>query len=238
MLIISNTVTNTLATITNGTNIYLQQQITTTHISNITETLTNTINNIPQLDKVWYQDPTMWAAIATVVSAIIMACTFLKIKQQEKDTQYREDKKELRERIEKYILPEYEKLKEIRTGKDKIIPIEDIENFNLYSYQSLVNLQLYSIGLFYQDKIIKICNKIKVYYPIIESPKEYSDPARRLFSILLHNISMALYRALIDEQVFEGLMRSIDPQTKELERNLTPIEIKRLQKFHLERNNK
>ena len=72
MLIISNTVTNTLATITNGTNIYLQQQITTTHISNITETLTNTINNIPQLDKVWYQDPTMWAAIATVVSAIIM----------------------------------------------------------------------------------------------------------------------------------------------------------------------
>ena len=238
MLIISNTVTNTLATITNGTNIYLQQQITTTHISNITETLTNTINNIPQLDKVLYQDPTLWGAVATVVSAIIMACTFLKIKQQEKDTQYREDKKELREYIEKYMLSEVEKFKKYSIGKDTKIPIQDIENFNSLSLTYLVRLDRNSSGSFYEDKLKGILNAIHTYFHLISSPKEYSYDVKTLFFFLLQYIHITLYKALIDELAYIELIREIDPQTKELERNLTPIEIKRLQKFHLERNNK
>ena len=129
--IITETSTNTLATITNGTKIYQQQEITITHISytinktNITNTdwITNTINSIPQLDKietildtVWYQDPTVWGAIATVISAIAMIVTAYimyqgnkisakssadsihemreQYKQQKKDTQYREEKQE------------------------------------------------------------------------------------------------------------------------------------------------
>ena len=68
----SITITNTLATITNGTNIYLQQQITTTSISNIIETTTtNTLTS--------WSDPALWVTIggatATVVSAIFMVIT-------------------------------------------------------------------------------------------------------------------------------------------------------------------
>ena len=230
MLIISNTVTNTLATITNGTNIYLQQQITTTHISNITETLTNTINNIPQLDKVLYQDPTLWGAVATVVSAIIMACTFLKIKQQEKDTQYREDKKELREYIEKHLIPDVEKQITKLESLDSEILEQDLETFNIYSHLSLVQLQTYSTGLFYEERLRRILNTIKICSHIIESPpKEYSYKVKRSLYILLHLITVTLYKALIDEKVFEGLMRSIDSNINRIEEKLTDEERQKIE---------
>ena len=232
MLIISNTVTNTLATITNGTNIYLQQQITTTHISNITETLTNTINNIPQLDKVLYQDPTLWGAVATVVSAIIMACTFLKIKQQEKDTQYREDKKELREYIEKYMLSEVEKFKKYSIGKDTKIPIQDIENFNSLSLTYLVRLDRNSSGSFYEDRLEIIYNKIKVYSSIIYSHEKYSYDVKSLFSGLLQYISLILYKALIDEQAFNSLMTEIDSDINRLEKKLTDEERQKIELYN------
>ena len=222
MLIISNTITNTLATITNGTNIYLQQQITTTHISNITETLTNTINNIPQLDKVWYQDPTMWAAIATVVSAIIMACTFLKIKQQEKDTQYREDKKELRDFIEKHLISEVEKRREKSEKANHKVLEEDLNIFNYYIDSSLIRLINYSLGLFYEDRLEIIYNKIKVYSSIIYSHEKYSYDVKSLFSGLLQYISLHIYKALIDEQAFNSLMTEIDSDINRLKKNLKP----------------
>ena len=60
------------------TPIITKTNIITNFITNITD-ITNTINNIPQLDKietildkVWYQDPTLWGAVFTAFSAIIM----------------------------------------------------------------------------------------------------------------------------------------------------------------------
>lgn len=57
------TITNTLATITNGTNIYLQQQITTTH------------NTMPVDSWIIFGASVSVGDVATIVSAIFMAIT-------------------------------------------------------------------------------------------------------------------------------------------------------------------
>ena len=70
----SITITNTLATITNGTNIYLQQQITTT--SNIINTINQTaISSMPIDGWVIFGASISVGDIATVVSAIFMVVT-------------------------------------------------------------------------------------------------------------------------------------------------------------------
>ena len=60
----SITITNTLATITNGTNIYLQQQITTTSISNIIETATNTLTS-------WSDPALIIPSVGSLVTSLI-----------------------------------------------------------------------------------------------------------------------------------------------------------------------
>ena len=80
----SITITNTLATITNGTNIYLQQQITTT--SNIINTINQTaISSMPIDGWVIFGASISVGDIATVVSAIFMVVTVLEMKKQRKN---------------------------------------------------------------------------------------------------------------------------------------------------------
>ena len=283
--IITETSTNTLVNITNGTKIYQQQEITITHISytinktNITNTdwITNTINSIPQLDKietildkVWYQDPTVWGAIATVISAIAMIVTAYimyqgnkisakssadsihemkeQYKQQKKDiqdreekqeeaNQYREDKKELRDFIEKYLISEIEKRRESIKKTDYKLSEQNIESFNSYSYDSLLRLIHYSIGLFYEDKLIEIFNKIRTYSHIINFSKEYSEVVKKLVGGLLQVISNVLYKALIDDQAFIGLIDDIGLLTNRLEKNLTPKEKEKIKLYNSQKNN-
>ena len=234
--IITETSTNTLVNITNGTKIYQQQEITITHISytinktNITNTdwITNTINSIPQLDKietildkVWYQDPTVWGAIATVISAIAMIVTAYimyqgnkisakssadsihEMKEQHTSKQYREDKKALRDFIEQYITPEVKKQRlNIRSMNNPIVE-QDIEFFNIRTYSSLMDLKIIAIESFYEDRLIRILNIINYYSPIAIMAKEYSYKAKFLFDILLHGMSITIYKALINERSCE-----------------------------------
>ena len=216
------------------TPIITKTNIITEFVTNITD-ITNTINSIPQLDKietildkVWYQDPTVWGAIATVVSAFIMAGTFFQIKaqqkKQEKDTQYREDKKELRDFIEKYML---QKVEEQRTSYEALgskLEAQDLEKFILYTYSSLIRLSNYSLGLFYEDKLIKILEKISALHYMTKSFEKYSYDIKVDINILLHSISTMLYKALVNKQVFEHLINTIDTDINKIWGKLTPDE--------------
>ena len=100
----SITTTNTLATITNGTNIYLQQQITTTsNIINtnfITESITNTINQTVIISMPvdgWV----IFGSIATVVSAIFMGISVWTMKKSiiESSKQMDESRKQFNEQM-------------------------------------------------------------------------------------------------------------------------------------------
>ena len=250
MPITTYSITNTLATITNGTNIYLQQQITTTHVSSITKTINRTGISYMPLDG-W----AIFGSIATVISAVAMIVTVYimyqgnkisakssadsihemrkQYKQQKKDTQYREDKKELREQIEKYLIPKVE----YSTGLSFNVPRKDSESFNTHSFLYLTRLRNYSLGLFYEDKLIEISNKVRSYFHIINSPEKYSDTTINTIHVLLYNISNNLYKALIDEQVFIKKMNRIDVDINKIEEALTPEEKEKIKLYKAQNSN-
>ena len=201
----------------------------------------------------------IFGSIATVISAIAMIVTAVimyqgneisakssadsihemreQYKQQKKDNQYREDKKELKEYIEKYIMSEVKKLKISIENIDSEMPEKDMGKFNIFCFSSLVDLMHDSLGSFYQDKSIKILTGIYTFSPIIESSKDYSYNVKWLFFCLLNYISTTLYKALIDEQSFESLIKEINQRIKEIVENLTDEEKEKIKLYNSQNNN-
>ena len=225
------------------TPIITKTNIITNFITNITE-LTNTINSIPQLDKietildkVWYQNPTLWGTVFTAFSAGFMAWSINEMKEQHTSKQYREDKKELRDFIEQYITPEVKKQRlNIRSMNNPIVE-QDIEFFNIRTYSSLMDLKIIAIESFYEDRLIRILNIINYYSPIAIMAKEYSYKAKFLFDILLHGMSITIYKALINERSCEILINIIDQQINNIEKELTDEEKLKLKVYNTHQPN-
>ena len=219
------------------TNIITEFVTNITELTNtnfITETINQTAIKSMPLD-VW----TILGTMATLASAGFMAWSIHEMREQykqqkkdtqyreekqEKDTQYREDKKELREYIEKNLIPKIENLKKYGIITSNNVPIQDIKSFNVYSFLCLSHLNNYSPGSFYRDSLKEIFNKIEIYFPIIKYPKEYSNKIIKCTYVLLHNISIDLYKALIDEPTFFKVINRIDSDVNQLEGKLTPEE--------------
>ena len=225
------------------TPIITKTNIITEFVTNITE-LTNTINSIPQLDKietildkVWYQNPTLWGTVFTAFSAGFMAWSINEMKEQHTSKQYREDKKELRDFIEQYITPEVKKQRlNIRSMNNPIVE-QDIEFFNIRTYSSLMDLKIIAIESFYEDRLIRILNIINYYSPIAIMAKEYSYKAKFLFDILLHGMSITIYKALINERSCEILINIIDQQINNIEKELTDEEKLKLKVYNTHQPN-
>ena len=222
------------------TNIVTEFVTNITELTNtnfITETINQTAIKSMPLD-VW----TILGTMATLASAGFMAWSIHEMreqyKQQKKDNQDREDKKELKDFIEKSLISEVEKLKKHHLDISYNITIQDFESFNSHTYSSLVNLNFYSIGMFYEDEIKEIYNQIQIYSPIIAYPEGYSYEVKKLWSILLQVVSTTLYKSIINEYAFIWLINQIDQQIKKIEKKLTLEEKEKIKLYNSQNNNK
>ena len=237
----TNTVTN-FVTITNP----ITNFITSTNILATVE-----ISKLPQLEKIWYQDPTFWiplavtliGTIATVFGIITTARIMLnankisaqsveemknQYEQTEKNNQRKDDKKELKDFIAKNFLLEEEKLNDKVSEEMIIIFIVD-------SYNHLANLIILSYGLFYENNLRNIYNKILICKCIMTHPQVYSNKAKNQCSDVLRRIFFVLYKALTDEKVFEVTIIQIGFELNALEAILTPPEKEQFEKYKAEK---
>ena len=248
-------VTNTLPTITNGTNIYLQQQITTTDLSNIN--ITNLITETTAITS--WSDPASWSAVAAILSVVIITCQAIlsrssikhmekqnkisadsviemkrQYEQKEERDQYREEKRDLSEFIEKYLMSEFDKVRPYKETVNTPVPEDKIDNFNFYSYKFLIRLLINSQGLFYRKNIGSITHKVLNYSDITLDPENYSLGVKQSLMSMINIISENLYSALINKDSYNSLIVQMDLFINTIERDLTDNERKQLEKARIE----
>ena len=238
-------VTNTLPTITNGTNIYLQQQITTTDLSSVS--ISNLITETTAITS--WNDP---ALLVSGFVALIMLYTVRKMsaqnkisaesvnemkrqyEQKEERDQLRDEKRDLREYIDKNLTS---KTEEIFQNSEEILgtmSVNVIYLFNLNSCRHFMHLANNSQGLFYQKNITSIFNKISKYTHISIAPKDiYSSTVKKMYAMFFITISDSLYSALTNENSLKELSDNIDDRINNLEKVLTTKERVQLEQSYV-----
>ena len=148
--------------------------------------------------------------------------------QNEENSQLREEKKELREFIDKHLISEIEKIRPYKKNLADRMPDDKSDEFNFYSYKSFIKLLTNSQGLFYKNNLELIMNKIFIYYDITCNFEGYSSDVKLRTSMLFTTISEDLYSALNSEIALKNLINQIDDYRNDLEKILTPKEIEKL----------
>ena len=252
-------VTNILPTITNGTNIYLQQQITTTDLSTVS--ISNLITETTTITS--WSDPALWSAVAAILSVVIITCQAIlsrssikhmekqnkisadsviemkrQYEQKEERDQYREDKKELREFIEKYLMSELDKVRLYKKTVNTPVPEDKLDDFIFYSHKSLIRLVNTSEGLFYKNSLNSILKKVNTYSNIIRDPRRYLLVVKQSLMGVISTINENLYSALTNKDSYDSLIVQMNLFINTLERDLTDNERKQLEEARIEKKKK
>ena len=223
--------TNALATITNITD------LSTVSISNlITETTAITS----------WSDPALWSALAAILSVGIITYQAIlsrssikhmekqnkisaesvnemkrQYEQKEEKDQRRDEKRDLSEFIEKYLMSELGKVRLYKETVNTPVPEDKLDNFNFYSYKSLIRLVNNSEGLFYKNSLNSITDKVINFSDIIRNPINYSLGGKQHLMVAFSTIYENLYSALTNEDSYKSLMGQIDNRINDLEKVLT-----------------
>ena len=212
--------------------------ITITNFVTITNPITNFITstntlatveilNVPQLEKVWHQDPTFWIPlVATLLSAIstfFMVLNFFRMKKEY-------IQKELRDYIDKHLLSEYQQIKLDKKNNNNNVTKQSVRNFNFNVLMNLKILYANSAGLFYADSMAELISKIRYYDSIVLYPDNYSDHTQTASQNVFFLIITTLYKSLINKKEFKIFNQDIKTQIDYLEEQLTDEEKEQLKK--------
>ena len=150
--------------------------------------------------------------------------------QTEKNNQLKDDKKELKDYIDKHLLSEYQQIKLDKKNNNNTVTNQSVRNFNFNVLMNLKILYANSAGLFYADSMAELISKIRYYDSIVLYPDNYSDHTQTASQDVFFLIITTLYKSLINKKEFKIFNQDIKTQIDVLEKQLTDKEKKQLKK--------